>query len=169
MSDADFPNSIEEQELHYPADRGERPGPQIRTVAETWLLQVSLKTPRGALINVRAIDITELEGNLNAITALADVILNAEAALSAPAPGSSVPPALNQLGAQPVAQYPQQGPPPSFVPQQQAPQGAAPFCQHNQPARYVAGGVSQKTGRPYRAFWACAQPRGQECQFRQAA
>lgn len=51
-------------------------------------------------------------------------------------------------------QYQQQYQP---APPQQPQQQQAPVCQHGQ-RRYVAAGVSQKTGRPYPAFWGCAAP-----------
>lgn len=44
------------------------------------------------------------------------------------------------------------GPGPGMPTSQQA---QAPMCQHG-PMRYVQAGVSQRTGKPYRAFWGCA-------------
>lgn len=44
-----------------------------------------------------------------------------------------------------------------------------PACKHGEPAKYVAAGVSKKTGNPYRAFYACARPQGQQCDFRASA
>jgi hypothetical protein len=133
---------------------------------DAWQVQVSLKTPRGALINVRGKDLDELTFNLAGIKGMAQEILEAEAELfGGDRLGTQpMPPALSMVGAQPV----QQGPAPSWVPQPQnlQQQPNAPMCQHNMPAKYVQGGIS-KTGRPYKAFWACAMPREQQCSFRQ--
>lgn len=46
-----------------------------------------------------------------------------------------------------------------------APSQAGPVCNHGQPAKYVNGGVN-KSGKPYRAFWACAMDRDHQCDFR---
>lgn len=66
----------------------------------------------------------------------------------------------------------QWGPPPPPAPpqpqhQQQAPQGQAPVCEHGLPAKYVPGGVSNTTGRAYKAFWVCSLTREHQCKFRQ--
>lgn len=37
------------------------------------------------------------------------------------------------------------------------------LCDHGQPMRLVPAGISKATGKPYRAFYACGQPRGQQC------
>lgn len=42
---------------------------------------------------------------------------------------------------------------------------AAVVCKHGEPAKFVPAGVSKKTGKPYRAFYACAR-RENECDFR---
>jgi len=119
---------------------------------ENWMLQVSLKTARGALINIRGKDASDLEINLGEMNALAETILDLEHAFQ---PASAVPAAAAPLAPTPVAQS--------------APAPAnAPMCLHGQPAKYVKGGVSRQ-GRPYAAFWACAQPRESQCDFRQTA
>lgn len=66
----------------------------------------------------------------------------------------------------------QWGPPPPPAPpqpqhQQQVPQGQAPVCEHGLPAKYVQGGVSRSSGRPYKAFWACSLTKEHQCKFRQ--
>lgn len=148
--------------------------PEPTVVQENWLLQASFKTPAGALINVRGRDYAGLKTNLEAIQALTPLILEAEKGFT------GLGTAMAGLGASPVAPAPQQGAggPGNggygqwSAPQQgqgQAPAGPAPTCDHGMPAKYVKGGISSKTGRPYPAFWACAMPRGQECRFRVTA
>ena len=128
-----------------------------------WLLQVSIKTPAGALINIRGMEATDIRYGLSAIRAMADEIVEVEALFSpARAIAAPVPPSQYQQPQQPQYQQQQQ--------YQQRPQqggGPVPNCQCGFPARFVAGGTSTKTGRPYRAFYACGNPnRGAECGFR---
>lgn len=116
-----------------------------------WLLQVSLKTNGQSLVNVRAMDKESLENGLRDIIDLSDVIAEAETAVGAvqmikqAMPGSGAPDAPPQVGGAPAA--------------------VAPLCNCQRPAKFVPGGVS-KAGRPYKAFWACANPQGQQCRFR---
>jgi hypothetical protein len=137
--------------------------------AESWNLQISYKTRLGAMINIRATNADDLADGIKTIRDMTEDILDVEATLfgQTAQPAQQVPPALHAIGAQPLQQQPQA---PSFVaqPQQQAQpmqQGNAPTCQHGLPAKYVQGGMS-KTGRPYRAFWACPLDRDQQCRFR---
>jgi len=39
-----------------------------------------------------------------------------------------------------------------------APQQAAPLCEHGQPMKLVPAGVSKRTGKPFKAFYCCANP-----------
>lgn len=125
--------------------------------SDAWLLQVSLKTNGQSLINVRSMDKDGLENGLLDIIELADKIAEAETAVGAvqmvktAMPGSQV-----------------QGPPPSVGGGQQA-SAVAPQCDCGLPAKFVPGGVSNSTQRPYKAFWACSKPRGQQCRFRSDA
>lgn len=41
-----------------------------------------------------------------------------------------------------------------------------PVCKHGEPAKQVPAGVSKASGKPYRAFYACSRPQGQQCDFR---
>ena len=123
--------------------------------ADGWLMQVSFKTPRGSLINVRSLSVADLDIQIEAMAELADRILATEAAFSP----AGVPAAL-QGTAYPSAP----SAPPAGTP---APPNA-PNCDHGQPAKYVKGGIS-KAGKPYSAFWACAQARDAQCNFRQSA
>jgi N-methylhydantoinase B/oxoprolinase/acetone carboxylase alpha subunit len=121
--------------------------------ADGWLVQTSFKTPKGTLINVRAMNAATLDVELEAIKELAPAILEVEAAFSP----AGVPAALH--GTATVAPPAGGGTP--------APPNA-PNCDHAQPAKYVKGGIS-KAGKPYSAFWACAQARDVQCNFRQTA
>lgn len=65
---------------------------------------------------------------------------------------------------------------PSFPPQQQQqapqqqyaqPQAGQLLCKHGVPAKVVPGGISQKTGRPYKSFAVCSYDRDFQCDFRQ--
>ena len=50
-----------------------------------------------------------------------------------------------------------------------APAAATPagqVCKHGEPAKLVPAGVSKASGKPYRAFYACQRPQGQQCDFR---
>lgn len=44
--------------------------------------------------------------------------------------------------------------------------GDAPLCEHGSPAKLIPAGIAKSTGKPYRAFYACAQARGQQCEFK---
>lgn len=117
-----------------------------------WLLQVSLKSNGQSLINVRGMNATELREGLDDIIDLSDKIAEAETAVGAvqmvkqAMPGSTSVPAPPPAGAS-------------------APAAVAPMCECGRPAKFVQGGVS-RAGRPYKAFWACANPQGQQCRFR---
>lgn len=39
----------------------------------------------------------------------------------------------------------------------------AHLCDHAQPMKLIPAGISKATGKPYKAFYACAQPRGMQC------
>lgn len=43
---------------------------------------------------------------------------------------------------------------------------AGQVCKHGEPAKLVPAGVSKASGKPYRAFYACQRPQGQQCDFR---
>lgn len=72
--------------------------------------------------------------------------------------------ATHVAAAIPVAPAPQQNvaaPPPVAPP---AGDGAAThLCDHGEPMRLIPAGISKATGKPYKAFYACAQPRGMQC------
>lgn len=43
---------------------------------------------------------------------------------------------------------------------------SGPVCKHGESAKLVPAGVSKSSGKPYRAFYACQRPQGQQCDFR---
>jgi len=47
-----------------------------------------------------------------------------------------------------------------------APAGDAPLCEHGVPAKLVPAGIAKASGKPYRAFYACSQPRETQCNFK---
>lgn len=147
-----------------------------------WLLQVSLKTPAGTLINVRGLSAWDIAAGLESIRGMVHEITGLEREFSAGAAlAPLVDPARNQYAPQPSAppQQPQQQqwgqPPQQQWPGQSGGWGGqpqaggqpqnAPVCKHGMAAKHVPGGIA-KSGRPYRAFWACAMPREQQCDFR---
>lgn len=44
--------------------------------------------------------------------------------------------------------------------------GDAPLCEHGVPAKLVPAGIAKASGKPYRAFYACSQPRATQCNFK---
>lgn len=157
-------------------------------MSENWLIQVSFKTPKGALINCRAETPEQLDNELGALEARIARIVALEQQLSGAGTVAAALPlapqqpqpdqfnVANPWGPQPPAPQQQAAyPPPPFNPgapapqQQAAPQGG-PLCKHNLQAKYVAGGISKKTGSAYRAFYACPlDRREQQCDFRAQA
>ena len=137
-------------------DTGYDPRVPLVTGEAPWLLQVSIKTPAGTLINVRGMEGIDVAAGLAAVRGMAAQIVEAEQAFH---PVAAI--------AQPQPQQYQQ--PQAPQPQPQAPQGGnQPTCQCGYPAKFVQGGISRKNNRPYRAFWTCGNPvRQAECSFRQ--
>lgn len=41
-----------------------------------------------------------------------------------------------------------------------------PVCKHGEGAKLVPAGTAKASGKPYRAFYACSRPQGQQCDFR---
>lgn len=39
----------------------------------------------------------------------------------------------------------------------------APLCDHGLPMKLIPAGISKASGKPYKAFWVCDQPRGMQC------
>ena len=145
-------------------------------MTENWKLQVSLKTPAGTLINVRADNPGELASELDFVITKAGQIVEAEQAFTGTANVAA------SLGAQdiqtqaqgaPQQQQPwgndgyQQQQAPSFAPQQQqapqqaAPQGPAPSCLHGQMT--FREGTGRQSGKPYKAYFCPSRDRNNQC------
>lgn len=117
--------------------------------------QANFKTPSGTLLNIYAENGADFVEQLDAFPEFIAKITAIESSLGpASVVGQHVPVA-------PPAQQPAQ-PAYNTQPQATAPEGEH-LCDHGQPMRFVPAGVSKATGKPYRAFYACAQPRGQQC------
>lgn len=125
--------------------------------------QLNFKTPGGTLINLRATssfelddqisaivqragDISDLEQHLGVVSVLSNAGLKPQAA---PAPAPAVAASGQPYGA-PAPAAPVAG-------------GSAPVCDHGLVMRHVPAGIS-KAGKPYKAFYACPNPRETACQ-----
>lgn len=130
---------------------------------EDWKLQVSIKSPNGDLINVRANTADELSVLLEGIgdystqiSAVSKKIAGAYTVAPLSTPNSTAsttqPGFLTQTQADnPFGGAPMQTPPPASA------QPTTPTCVHG--ARIFRQGTSKTTGKPY-AFWACPTPQG---------
>lgn len=123
-------------------------------MAEDWKLQVSIKSPTGDLINVRANSADELSVLLEGLSDYSTQIASTSKAVAA---SYTVLPLSTGGSTQDTA------PAQSYAPTQAAPASATaggmstPTCIHG--ARIFRQGVSKTTGKPY-AFWACPTPQG---------
>jgi hypothetical protein len=120
---------------------------------ENWKLQVSVKSPNGDLINVRANTADELSVLLEGLTDYSHQIAATSKAVAA---AYTVLPLATGSSTQDTPVWA------SSTPTQAAPaSGGAglsnPTCVHG--ARIFRQGVSKTTGKPY-AFWACPTPQG---------
>lgn len=121
-------------------------------------IQFNFKTPNGGLHNIYATSVPEAIELLDAfrdelVGAIFDVEQKITAAYNVahtPAPAVAAP-------TQPT--YQQQAP-------QAAPAEGGHLCEHGQPMKLIPAGIAKATGKPYKAFYACAQPRGQQCNSR---
>ena len=120
---------------------------------ENWKLQVSVKSPNGDLINVRANTADELSVLLEGLADYSTQIAATSKAVSA---AYTVLPLSTGASTQDTTPAP-------FSPVTQAPTASPtgglsnPTCVHG--ARIFRQGVSKTTGKPY-AFWACPTPQG---------
>lgn len=128
---------------------------------DAWLYQISFKTKGQSLINLRGGSKEDLSAALEMIQELAEDIATTETVVGV----------LQPVGASraPAAAQPQMPVPPPTGAQPAAPTAPAPVCAHGLPAKFIPGGVSIKTKRPYGAFWACAQEQAFQCDFKQSA
>lgn len=123
------------------------------------VFQCNFKTPGGGLFNVYATNGGELEELLDAFENFIPKIAAVEGLLTGASNAGSI-------AARPTQQT--AAPAPAAAP---APGGAPTevLCEHGQPAKLIPAGVSKATGKPYRAFYACNQPRDAQCNFRLTA
>jgi len=131
-------------------------------------LQANFKTPGGTLLNIYAQDGGEFAELLVGFEEFIAPIVAIEAALAG---ASNV---ARAVGVAPASQQPPTAPAPTQYTQQPASGGYAPvanpgpatdvhLCEHGQPMKFIQAGISKASGKPYKAFYACAQPRGQQC------
>jgi hypothetical protein len=137
---------------------------------DSTVVQFNLKVGND-LINLYATSVAEGEQLLDLVLASGipqkyhDTVahlsaVNAVASTPAPTPAPAPAPA-------PVAaSAPAPVPGPVAAVAATATEAPVPMCDHGLPARHVPGGISKKTNRPYPAFYACAQPRDAQCNFR---
>lgn len=111
--------------------------------------QANFKTPAGTLLNIYAENGGDFADQLDAFPEFLAKIVAIE---------SQIVPASTVAQHVPMAAPAQQPPQPAA-----APAADEHLCNCGIPMRFVQAGVSKATGKPYRAFYACAQPRGQQC------
>ena len=135
--------------------------------------QVNLKTPRGTLLNLRAWDEQQFDQILDGLEVRMQRILSLEETIGA----------LHNLSASglqaEIASHPADAPsannswtPPAatFKPVTAPPVASGgPLCDHGNLMKLVPAGISGKTGRPYKGFYACALPQASACSKTQPA
>ena len=121
---------------------------------ENWKLQVSIKTPVGDLINIRANTADELSVLLEGISDFSTQIAATQKMVSGAYNASPLGTTGSTVESQPAPTY-------STAQTPAASAGAGgmstPTCIHG--ARIFRSGTSKTTGKPY-AFWACPTPQG---------
>lgn len=130
----------------------------MATSTEGVAFQANFKTPAGTLLNIYAENGQEFSDLLDAFPDFIAKIAAIEGTLT---------------GASAVAQHVPVAPPaqqpPAYAPQAPAypqPAGGEHLCEHGQPMKLIPAGIAKASGKPYKAFYACAQPRGQQCNSR---
>lgn len=122
---------------------------------DSTVIQFNFKTPNGGLHNIYASTVPEAIELLDAFSEeLVGAIFNVEQKINA---------------AYAVAHTPAPSPQPQAAvttPPVTAPAGDAHLCEHGLPMKLIPAGISKATGKPYKAFYACNQPRGQQCNTR---
>jgi hypothetical protein len=135
--------------------------------------QANFKTKSGTLLNIYASDAIDFDNALNILAEYGAVIASVEQSLHAIgtiAEAMPLAPVAAQTPAVHVSQVPAATPVGSpFGNSFQSAPNADVVCGHNEPAKFIGAGVSKKTGKPYKAFYACAYPQAQACDFRQTA
>ena len=131
----------------------------MATSTEGIVFQANFKTHGQTLLNIYATNGAEFGELLDVYADFIPKIVAVEQALNAASTVAHVvpvAPAAQQGGAAtpPVA-------PPAAGPDVAA--DAEHLCDHGQPMKFIPPGISKSTGRPYKGFYACAQPRGMQC------
>ena len=130
--------------------------------------QVNLKTPGGTLLNLRAWTEQELDIAIDALKLRAPDIKELEEVINASGQMNAAVNNLQAAGLNPqfvAPPAPPAAPAHNYAPTPPAPApvtGATPNCDHGAPMRFVPAGIS-KAGKPYKSFYACAQPRESAC------
>ncbi len=125
---------------------------------DTTVIQLNLKTPYGGLYNIYATNVAEAKELLQAFREElvqeihdTEVVLNAASTMAAASKSAPV----ASGGAAPPQEKP-------AAPA--APSAGIPSCDtHACTMRLVPAGISKKSGKPYKAFYACGQPQAMSC------
>jgi hypothetical protein len=126
--------------------------------------QVNFKLSNGNLINLYAGTAHELEGQLQSLSDLAQLILSTGGVLEN---NANVAYAVKSLGAT-VIDEPVWAAKAAPAQAASAPAGSAPACLHG-PMVLKPAGVSKSTGKPYNAFYACpSNDRATQCKAQSA-
>jgi hypothetical protein len=128
-------------------------GGNVATSTEGIAYQANFKTGAGSLLNIYATNGAEFAELLVGFEEFIAPIVAIESALTG---------ASNVARAVPVAPAYQQ-PPTAPAPQPTPGADAVHLCDHQQPMKLIPAGISKASGKPYKAFWACTQPRGMQC------
>jgi hypothetical protein len=128
--------------------------------------QINLKTPGGTLLNIRAWTEQELDIYIDALKLRAPDIKELEEVINASGQLNAAVNNLQAAGLNPQFVAPPAPPAPpahNYAPAPAAaPATGSPVCSHGTPMRFVPAGIS-KAGKPYKSFYACAQPRESAC------
>jgi hypothetical protein len=127
--------------------------------------QINLKTPGGTLLNLRAWTEQELDIYIDALQLRIPDIQALEQVVNAGGAANAAIANLQSAGLNPQPVAAPAAPAHNYAPTPPAPApaaGAAPNCDHGMPMRFVPAGIS-KAGKPYKSFYACAQPRESAC------
>jgi hypothetical protein len=125
--------------------------------------QINLKTPGGTLLNIRAWTEQELDIYIDAMKLRAPDIKELEEVINASGQLNAAVNNLQAAGLNPTPVAPPAPPAHNYAPAPAAaPVAGTPVCSHGTPMRFVPAGIS-KAGKPYKSFYACAQPRESAC------
>lgn len=127
--------------------------------------QINLKTPGGTLLNLRAWTEQELDIYIDALQLRIPDIQALEQVVNAGSATNAAVANLQAAGLNPQPVAAPAAPAHNYAPTPPAPApaaGASPNCDHGMPMRFVPAGIS-KAGKPYKSFYACAQPRESAC------